>query len=194
MDNHLKIQIWKWKLLSPAWLFATPWTIQSMNSLGQITEVGSCSLLQWIFPTRESNQGLLHCRWTLYQLSYQGRPLKYQIPYLNLPSDYFWISFSKWTPPKWKLCLYLLLHLGLLSVYPNSACMLSHLRHVQLCDPMDYSLLGSSVHGILQARILEWVAMLFSRESSQPKDRTRASYISCFEGRFFYCWATREAL
>ena len=43
-----------------------------------------------------------------------------------------------------------------------------------LCDPMDHSLLGSSVHGILQARILEWVAMPFSRGSSQPKDWTWA--------------------
>ena len=41
-----------------------------------------------------------------------------------------------------------------------------------LCDPMDYSLPGSSVQGILQARILEWVAISFSRGSSQPRDRT----------------------
>ena len=39
-----------------------------------------------------------------------------------------------------------------------------------LCDPMDYSLPGSSVHGIFQARVLEWVAISFSRESSRPKD------------------------
>ena len=39
------------------------------------TGAGSLSLLQWIFPTQESNQGLLHCRWILYQLSYQGSPL-----------------------------------------------------------------------------------------------------------------------
>ena len=39
-----------------------------------------------------------------------------------------------------------------------------------LCDPMDYSLPGSSVHGIFQARILEWVAISFSRESSQPRN------------------------
>ena len=38
------------------------------------TGVGSLSLLQWIFPTQEWNQGLLHCRWILYQLSYQGSP------------------------------------------------------------------------------------------------------------------------
>ena len=41
-----------------------------------------------------------------------------------------------------------------------------------LCNPMDYSLPRSSVHGILQVRILEWVAILFPRGSSQPRDRT----------------------
>ena len=51
-----------------------------------------------------------------------------------------------------------------------------------LCDPMDCSLPGSSVHGILQARILEWVAISFSRGSSQPRDQTR---VSCIAGRFF---------
>ena len=46
-----------------------------------------------------------------------------------------------------------------------------------LCDPMDYT-----THGILQARILEWVAFPFSRISSQPRDRTQVSHIA---GRFF---------
>ena len=48
-----------------------------------------------------------------------------------------------------------------------------------LCDPMDCSTLGSSVHGILHVRILEWVAITSSRGSSQPKDRTYVSYVSC---------------
>jgi len=59
-----------------------------------------------------------------------------------------------------------------------------------LCDPMDCSPPGSSVHGILQARILEWVAMPSSRGSSQPKDRTQVSRIV---GGFFTIWATNEA-
>ena len=53
------------------------------------------------------------------------------------------------------------------------------------CDPMDHT-----DHVILQARILEWVAVPFSRGSSQPKDRTQ---VSCITGRFFTSWATREA-
>ena len=58
-----------------------------------------------------------------------------------------------------------------------------------LCDPMDYSLPGSSLHGIFQARVLEWVAISFSRGSSQSKDRTR---VSCIPGRCFNLWATRS--
>ena len=57
-----------------------------------------------------------------------------------------------------------------------------------LCDPMDCSLPSSSVHGILQARILEWVAIPFSRESSWPRERTQVSWIV---GIFFTVWATR---
>ena len=59
-----------------------------------------------------------------------------------------------------------------------------------LCDPMDWSPPGSSVHGILQARILEWGAISSSRGSSQPRDWTWVSYIA---GRRFTLWATREA-
>ena len=50
---------------------------------------------------------------------------------------------------------------------------------------MDCSLLGSSVYGIFQARILEWIAISFSRGSSQPRDRMCISCISCIAGRFF---------
>ena len=55
-----------------------------------------------------------------------------------------------------------------------------------LCSPTDYSLPGSSVHGILQARILEWVTVSSTRGSSQPSDWT---LVSCIEGRFFTDWA-----
>ena len=49
--------------------------------------------------------------------------------------------------------------------------------HLTLCDPLDYT-----VHGILQARLLEWVAFPFSRGSSQPRDRSK---VSCIAGGFF---------
>ena len=59
-----------------------------------------------------------------------------------------------------------------------------------LCDSMGYSLPGSSVHGTSQARVLEWVAISFSRGSSQPRDWTP---VSCIADRHFTAWATREA-
>ena len=59
-----------------------------------------------------------------------------------------------------------------------------------LYDPMNCSPPGSSVHGILQARTLEWVAIPFSRGSSPPRDQTQ---VSCITGGFFHVWATREA-
>ena len=59
-----------------------------------------------------------------------------------------------------------------------------------LCYTMDHSWPGSSVRGILQARILEWVALSFYRGSSWPRDRTRISYVSCIAGEFFTTSAT----
>ena len=68
-----------------------------------------------------------------------------------------------------------------LSTMPCSCC-LGTKSCLTLCYPMDGSPPCSSVHGILWARILEWVAIPFSRGSSQPRDRT---YVSCLAGRFF---------
>ena len=78
------------------------------------------------------------------------------------------MSWLLWSERKWKL-----------------------LSRAWLCNSMDYSLPGSSVHGILQARKLEWVAVPFSRGSSQPRSQTE---VSCIAGSFFTSWVTREAL
>ena len=59
-----------------------------------------------------------------------------------------------------------------------------------LCDPMDCSPPGSSIHGIFYARVLEWVSISFSRGSSQAKDQTWVSHIA---GRRFTFWATKES-
>ena len=63
----------------------------------------------------------------------------------------------------------------------------SSLSRVWLCDPTDCSPPGSFVCGILQARLLEWIAILCSRGSSPPRDR---SWVSLIAGRFFTLWAT----
>ena len=85
----------------------------------------------------------------------------------------------------------LVLALCVFSLIPDHfLCVLVTRMCPTLCDPMDCSPPSSSVHGILQARILEWVVIPFSRGSSQPRDRTHVSSIS---GRFFTIRATREA-
>ena len=60
-----------------------------------------------------------------------------------------------------------------------------------VCDPINCSVPGSSVHGIFQATVLERIAISFSRESSQPRAQTQ---VSCIVDRRFTVWATREVL
>ena len=70
-----------------------------------------------------------------------------------------------------------------------SKCALVTQSCLTLCNSMNYSPLGSSVQGILQARILEWIEMPISRGSSWPRDWTQVSFTA---GRFFTGWTTRE--
>ena len=76
----------------------------------------------------------------------------------------------------------------LVGITTLSVCM--HVKLLQLCstlcDPVDCSLLGFSVHGILQARILEWVAMPSSKGSSQPRNQAFISYVSCISRHVLY--------
>ena len=65
------------------------------------------------------------------------------------------------------------------------ACVLSHVR---LCDPRDCGPPGSSVHGVLQARTLEWIAISYSREPSWPRDRIHISCVSCIGRRVLDHW------
>ena len=71
--------------------------------------------------------------------------------------------------------------------------LLSYFSRVR-CNTMNYSQPGSSVHGLLQARILEWVAMLSSRGSSRPREGTHVSYVSCIGRRVLYHWCHLESL
>ena len=103
--------------------------------------VGNLSFLQQIFPTQESNRGLLHCKWILYQLSQRSS---------------IWCGFRIMC-----VCVCVCVCVRILSHSVMS-----------LHDHMDYSPPGSSIHGISQARTLEWVATSSSRGSSQPRDQT----------------------
>jgi len=82
------------------------------------------------------------------------------------PLSILWVRYKNCLEHSWKLC-------------PT------------LCNPMDCSLPGSSIHGIFQARILEWIAISFSRRCFWPRDWTRVSHIV---GRRFTVWDTREEL
>ena len=141
-----------------------PW-----NSPGQNTWVGSHSLLQGIFPTQGSNPGLTHCRRILYQLSHKGSPRIF----LNQESNQGLALQADSLPTE------------LSEAESESEVAQSY---PTLCNPMDCNLPGFSVHGIFQARVLEWVAISFSRGSSHPRDRTQ---VSCIVGRCFTLLATR---
>ena len=96
-----------------------------------------------------------------------------------------WTSGSSWFMYCWSLA-WRILSITLLTCGKGKL-----LSRVWLCNPMDCSLPASSVHGIFQARVLEWVAISFSRGSSWPRGRTPVSHVV---GRFFTVWVTREAL
>ena len=144
-----------------------PW-----DSPGKNTGVGCHVLLQGIFPTQESKPGLPHCKWILYCLSHQGNPTK---PLLLLLLSHFshirlcvtpqmaahqaplsWDSPGKNTGEG---CHFLLQCMKMKSESEDAQSCLT------LRDPMNCSLPGSSVHGIVQARVLEWGAIAFSEQS-----------------------------
>ena len=97
------------------------------------------------------------------------------------------INFQSWSSDAKRL-----LNLGSLwtRVLRFPICVYSSLHCIGLCNSMDCNPPGSSVHGLLQTRILEWVAILFSKGSSWPRDWT---WVSCIASSFFTVWATREA-
>ena len=143
-----------------------PW-----NSPGQNNVLGSCFLLQGIFPIQGWNPGLPHCRQILYQLRHQRRDLRVK-EILHIHIQLFQYHLLK----------------RLIMLFWGTFILLSLVKFAQsrptLCDPMDYT-----VHGILQTRTLEWVVFPFSRGSSQPRDQTQVSDIA---GIFFISWVTRE--
>ena len=132
-------------------------------------------LCPWDFPGKNTGVGchfllqgnfpnlpLLHWRWILFHLSHQGSPF---------------ITTQKEEKENQQAQLPLMSTIQGLKVKVTPSC-------PTLCNPVDYI-----VHGILQAKILEWVAFPFSRGSSQPRDQSQVSHTA---GGFFTSWATRE--
>ena len=108
-------------------------------------------------------------------------PLSYPDFFSILPSSHNWILLPSEVSPA---------HLTSHHLRP-ALCVLVSQFCLTLCDPLNCSPPGSSLHGILQARVLEWVAISFSRGSAWLRNWTQDSGIA---GRFFTIWATREAL
>ena len=151
------------------------------NSPGQNTGVGSLSLLQGIFPTQGSNPGPPHCRWILYQPSYKGIPR--MLEWVAYPFS----SGSSWPRNQTRVSC---LAGEFFTTWAIRGARKGNVKVTHscptLCNPVDYT-----VHGILQARILEWVAFPFFRGFSQTRDRTQVSHVA---GGVFASWTTREAL
>ena len=108
--------------------------------------------------SRGSNPGLLNCKWILYCLSHQGKPKHSGLDSLSLLQGIFLTQESNHVLLPWRQSLYQL-------SYQESPVLVAQ-SCPTLCDLMDCSLPGSSIHGILQTRILEWIAIHFFRESS----------------------------
>ena len=107
--------------------------------------------------------------WDWWQEKWLSSPTMEEIKALNIGKIYF----TKWERQKPIFEIYL-------------KCGKSLQSHPPLCDPMDCSLPGSSVHGISQARMLEWVAISSSKGSSWPRDQTHISYVSCIGRQVLY--------
>ena len=130
----------------------SPW-----DSSGKKTGVGCHALLQGIFLTQGSKLCLLLSQWGSPSQQVQNHEAGMEEAVRDKKAGCC------------SLCKYitiLILHYNCNSCVSDSRCLVKLLSHVRLCNPMDCSLPGSSIHGIFQARILDWVAISFSRSSS----------------------------
>ena len=149
-------------------------------------------LLQGTFPTQGSNPGLLHCRQTLYPLSHQGS-LQFQsvgkqinvFIILVWQPEYFYCVISRYYFRLEKTEI-----VDREGLFYDYVYTISHVWF--FANPMDCSPPSSSVHGISQARVLEWVAISSSRGSSWSKGRMCVSSISGIGRKIVYHWATRK--
>ena len=127
---------------------------------------------------------LPHCRWILYHLSHCGSP-KVGIPTVGVkPGPPGWNPVILTARPKYRFSNNSYFY----SNYVHS-CSVTQSCLLTLCDPMDFWLCsppGSSVHGIFQARILEWVAISSSRGPSSPRDWSRMPCGSCMSRQILY--------
>ena len=174
-------------LLRPHGLFVSLW-----DSPGQNTGVGSHSLLQGIFPIQGLTPDLPHCRWILYQLSYQGSPRILEwvaYPFSSRSSQpRNWTRVSSiaggfFTSGTTRESLSV-------RVYSTQNPELDRLES-ESCSVVYDSLWSHGLYSPWNSpgQNTEWVVIPFSRESSQPRDQTQVSRIA---GRFFTSWDKRD--
>ena len=160
--------------LSHVWLSATPWTAACQASLS-ITNSRSLLKLMSIESVMPSNHFILCCPLLLLPLIFPSSRVFSNESVLHIRWPKYW-SFSLSISPSNDKGSYWRIFRWIKSV----------LSCVWLCDPKDHSPPGSSVHGISQARILEWIAISSSRGSSWSRDQTSVSWGSCI-GRQILC-------
>ena len=132
------------------------------------------SLLPSNFPSVRffSNESALHIRWPKYVASASVLSMNIQ--------HWFPLGLKNWFPSlSYILLKHMLSKVSLLNTCVSDERLLSCFSWVRLCNPMDCSPPGSSVHGIPQAKMLEWLGMSSSKGSSKVRDQTSSSYISC---------------
>ena len=157
-----------------------PWSVTYLLWDSRSSLIKKRRVVKWDLPGRT-----VRMEWARSDLVPGGSELVFfKYKFLNVKERKRKYMKQNWTMQR----LEQVLHKGIClnEHYPYEELLLlslfSHSIVSDFCYPMDYSLPGSSVHGISQARILGWVATPFSRGSSQPKGQTRLSWIA---GRFF---------
>ena len=168
-NNSLRIIQFS-SVTSHVWLFATPWTAARQASLSIINAQSLANLTstESVMPSNHLHPLSSHSSPTFNVFQHQGL--------------FTWVSSSHQVARRMQIKptrRYYLTPFRMCTCSVTQSC-------PTLCKPMDYSPPSSSVHEILQARILEWVAMPSSRGSSKPRDQTHNSYISWIGRQVLY--------
>ena len=183
--DHRIIQFSSVQSLGRVWLFATPWIAALQASLSTTNSWSSLRLksIESVMPSSHlilwrpllllppiplsirvfSSESTLRMRWPKY----------WSFSFSIIPSYYYYIIHYI---IKWEITEYFVIFM----------CALSHFSLLTLWEPMDCSPPDYSVHGILQATILEWIVIPSSKGSSWPRDWTCVSYVSCIGREVLY--------
>ena len=191
--NHLPKYHLKVKSLSRVRLFVTPWTVahQAPPSMG-FSRQEYWSGLPFPSPGDLSDPGIEPRSPALQADTWTSEPPG--SPKCHLAQFMYYVNWGRGWEKGLVIFLFVLKKNKLEFSGPWCVCVISAAQScLILCGPMDCSPPGSSVHGISQARIMEWVAISYPRKSSWPRDRTLVPCVSCIGRQILYHWATWES-